>query len=58
MTSASDASAGASTPAADAEHKEAHDYWGYLIQADKCGTALFDRLLKGIANVIVSGRHN
>ncbi|KAF9732326.1 hypothetical protein PMIN04_003140 [Paraphaeosphaeria minitans] len=49
----SDASPGAHTAHnADAAHKEAHDYWGYLIKSDKCGTALFDRLLKGIAEVI------
>lgn len=39
----------------DAEHREATEYWGYLIKPDKCGTELFDRLLKGIAEVIVSG---
>lgn len=50
-----DASAGAHPAAhADAAHKEAQDYWGYLIKPDKCGTALFDRLLRGIAVVIVS----
>ncbi|KAJ4299999.1 hypothetical protein N0V90_005247 [Kalmusia sp. IMI 367209] len=37
---------------ADAAQKEAYDYWGYLIKQDKCGTELFDRLLKGIAEVI------
>lgn len=38
----------------DAAQKEPADYWGNLIKADKCGTDLFDRLLKGIAEVIVS----
>lgn len=55
---ANDASAGAHKAGnAEAAHKEAQDYWGYLIKPDKCGTGLFDRLLKGIADVIVSGRH-
>lgn len=36
----------------EAAHREAYQYWGYLIKADKCGTPLFDRLLKGIAEVI------
>ena len=40
--------------AAEAAHREASDYWGYLIKPDKCGTERFDRLLKGIANLIVS----
>lgn len=39
---------------ADAAHREAYDYWGYLFKEDKCGTDLLDRLLKGIAEVIVS----
>lgn len=39
---------------ADAAHREAYDYWGYLFKQDKCGTPLLDRLLKGIAEVIVS----
>jgi len=38
----------------DTAHREACEYWGYLIKADKCGTELFDRLLLGIAEVIVS----
>jgi hypothetical protein len=38
----------------DAAHREASQYWGYLIKDDKCGTELFDRLLQGIAEVIVS----
>ncbi|KAH7355700.1 hypothetical protein BKA66DRAFT_271263 [Pyrenochaeta sp. MPI-SDFR-AT-0127] len=37
---------------ADAAHREAYDYWGYLFKKDKCGTPLLDRLLKGIAEVI------
>ena len=37
----------------DAAHKEAFDYWGYLIKHDKSGTETFDRLLKGIATFIV-----
>ncbi|KAF1978947.1 hypothetical protein BU23DRAFT_498004 [Bimuria novae-zelandiae CBS 107.79] len=50
---ANGASAGAQTAGnADAAQKEAKDYWGYLIKPDKCGTELFDRLLKGIADVI------
>ena len=36
-------------------HKEACDFWGYLIKPDKGGTELFNRLLEGIAEVIVSG---
>jgi hypothetical protein len=39
---------------AEATQREASEYWGYLFQADKCGTPLLDRLLKGIAEVIVS----
>lgn len=34
--------------------REAYDYWGYLLKPDKCGTPKLDRLLKGIADVIVS----
>jgi hypothetical protein len=37
-----------------AAHREAFEYWGYLIQPDKCGTSLFNRLLEGIAEIIVS----
>ncbi|EOA86536.1 uncharacterized protein SETTUDRAFT_30869 [Exserohilum turcica Et28A] len=37
---------------ADAAHREAYDYWGYLLKEDKCGTPKLDRLLKGIADVI------
>lgn len=44
----------ANTANADAAHREAYDYWGYLFQEDKCGTPKLDRLLKGIAEVIVS----
>ncbi|KAF3039776.1 hypothetical protein E8E12_008735 [Didymella heteroderae] len=36
----------------EAAQREAYDYWGYLLKADKCGTAMLDRLLKGIAEVI------
>jgi hypothetical protein len=50
---ASDATA-QETANVDAAHREACEYWGYLIKPDKCGTELFDRLLKGIADVIVS----
>jgi hypothetical protein len=32
-----------------------YQYWGYLFKPDKCGTPLLDRLLKGIADTIVSG---
>lgn len=39
---------------ADATQREAYDYWGYLFKQDKCGMPLLDRLLKGIADVIVS----
>jgi|TARA_R110002003_G_scaffold351_24_gene19085 hypothetical protein len=39
---------------ADATHREACEYWGYLLKPDKCGTPLLDRLLKGIADMIVS----
>jgi len=39
---------------ADAAHREAYNYWGYLFKEDKCGMPLLDRLLKGIAEVIVS----
>lgn len=39
---------------ADATHREAYEYWGYLLKSDKCGTPLLDSLLKGIAEVIVS----
>lgn len=39
----------------EAAQREAYDYWGYLLKADKCGTPMLDRLLKGIAEVIVSG---
>jgi hypothetical protein len=54
---ASDASADThKTSNADAAQREAKDYWGYLIKPDKCGTELFNRLLRGIAGVIVSGR--
>lgn len=38
----------------EAAQREAYDYWGYLLKPDKCGTAKLDRLLKGIADVIVS----
>jgi hypothetical protein len=48
----------ASKADADAAHKEAFQYWGYLIKGDKCGTGTFDRLLKGIAAVIVSLREH
>jgi hypothetical protein len=40
---------------ADATQREAYEYWGYLLKSDKCGTPMLDRLLKGIAQVIVSG---
>ena len=38
----------------EAAHKEAYAYWGYLIREDKCGTDIFNRLLEGIAEVVVS----
>ena len=40
----------------EAAQREAYDYWGYLLKPDKCGTPMLDRLLKGIADVIVSQR--
>lgn len=49
-----DAKASSSSPAADAAEREAQDYYGYLIKKDKSGTDTFNRLLKGIAKVIVS----
>jgi hypothetical protein len=39
----------------EAAQREAYDYWGYLLKTDKCGTPMLDRLLKGIAEIIVSG---
>ena len=43
------------TKAADeAAQKEAYQYWGYLIKEDKCGTETLDRLLRGLADVVVS----
>lgn len=48
------ASSSSSSPAADAAQREATDYYGYLIKKDKSGTDTFNRLLKGIAKVIVS----
>ncbi|KAH7067140.1 hypothetical protein FB567DRAFT_458232 [Paraphoma chrysanthemicola] len=36
----------------DATHREAYEYWGYLLKPDKCGTPLLDRLLRGIADII------
>lgn len=44
----------ANTANANAAHREAYDYWGYLFQDDKCGTRKLDGLLRGIAEVIVS----
>lgn len=41
----------------EAAQREAYDYWGYLLKPDKCGTPMLDRLLKGIAELIVSGGH-
>jgi hypothetical protein len=38
----------------EAAQREAYDYWGYLLKADKCGTPMLDRLLKGVAEAIVS----
>jgi hypothetical protein len=31
------------------------EYWGYMIRADRAPSELFDLLLRGIANFIVSG---
>lgn len=39
----------------DATQREAYEYWGYLLKPDKCGTPKLDGLLKGIAQLIVSG---
>ncbi|PVH98854.1 hypothetical protein DM02DRAFT_629936 [Periconia macrospinosa] len=36
----------------EAAHREAYEYWGYLIREDKCGTDIFNRLLEGIAEVV------
>jgi len=41
---------------ADAIEREACQYWGYLLKDDKTGTPKLDRLLRGIAEVIVSAR--
>lgn len=38
----------------EAAQREAYDYWGYLLKPDKCGTPKLDRLLRGIADIIVS----
>lgn len=48
--------ANAQQPAAndEAAYREAYQYWEYLIRPDKCGTEKLDRLLRGIAGVIVS----
>lgn len=43
----------ATPPNVDAAQREAFQYWEYMIKKDKCGTEKFDRLLKGIAAVIV-----
>ena len=32
----------------------AQQYWGYLIKADKSPTPIFEQLLLGVANYIVS----
>ena len=32
----------------------AQEYWGYLIKADKSPTPIFEQLLLGVANYIVS----
>lgn len=41
------------TPAKRAENKEALQYWGYLVQPNKCGTDKLNGLLTGIAHYIV-----
>lgn len=41
------------TPARRVEDKEALQYWGFLVKADKCGTEKLNRLLVGIAHYIV-----
>lgn len=51
---AAEAAAAAGAASAEAAQKEAYQYWGYLIKPDKCGTDTLDRLLKGLAEVIVS----
>lgn len=35
------------------EHREAMQYWGYLVKPDKCGSEKLDCLLAGIADYIV-----
>ncbi|KAF2655014.1 hypothetical protein K491DRAFT_577123, partial [Lophiostoma macrostomum CBS 122681] len=42
----------ARTAPADPAQREAFEHWGYLIKDDKCGTDKFDRLLKGVADII------
>jgi len=37
----------------EVEEKEALQYWGFLLQENKCGTDLLNRLLTGIAETIV-----
>lgn len=37
----------------ESQDKEALQYWGYLLQEDKCGTEKLNRLLAGIAQYIV-----
>ena len=34
----------------------AHEYWGYLIKPDKSPTPVFEQLLLGVADYIVSAR--
>lgn len=43
---------------ADATEREACQFWGYLLRDDKTGTEKLDRLLRGIAEVIVSPRQS
>jgi len=44
----------ASPPQAEAEIREAKEYWGYLISADRTGTNRLQSLLHGLHNLIVS----
>lgn len=45
-----------STEETGRERREALQYWGYLIQPNKHATDKLDRLLRGIANYVVSSR--
>lgn len=38
---------------AEAEQKEAHQYWGYLFKQDRTGTDMLKNLLRGLHKTIV-----